>query len=217
MSIAIKLSGFFFLFIIVTNISSDFFGYKTFGDINVNAHLQRIKKEPRKFKISVALILIEHFGIISLAVTLFIAFSPYNIILGLLWCIFRIGEALIQIYDKKSYWGLLNIAEQYSDTNSTENDELLILARNILQTKTSRFSLAQILFSVGTLAYSVLFILYGVLPIIIGWFGITAAILYGLGNIVYRIKSNFKILWSIGGLLVLFFEIILGGWLLLFT
>ena len=217
MSIAIKLSGFFFLFIIVTNISSNFFGYKTFDDLDVNAHLQRIKKDPRKFKISVVLILIEHFGIISLALTLFIAFSPYNIILGLVWCIFRIGEALIQIYDKKDYWGLLNLAEQYSDTKSGENDKLFYLVRNILQTKTSRFSFAQILFSVGTFAYSVLFILYGVVPIIIGWFGIIAAILYGLGNVVFRIKSNFKILWSIGGLLILLFEIILGGWLLFFT
>ena len=217
MSIAIQLSGFFFLFIIVTNISSDFFGYKTFGDVDVNAHLQSIKKDPRKFKIGVILILIEHFGIISLAITLFIAFSPYNIILGLVWCIFRIGEALIQIYDKKDYWRLLNVAEQYSDTKSAENGESLVLARNILQTKTSRFSFAQILFSVGTFAYSVLFVLYGVVPIIIGWFGIIAAILYGLGNVIFHIKSNFKVLWSIGGLLILLFEVVLGGWLLFFT
>ena len=217
MSIAIKLSGFFFLFIIVTNITSGIFGYKTFGDINVNVYLQRIKKYPRKFKLSVILILIEHFSIISLAITLLIAFSPYNIILGLVWCIFRIGEAIIQIYDKKSYWGLLDIAKQYSDTKGAENDRLFNLAHSILQTKTSRFSFAQILFSVGTFSYSILFLLYGVLPIIIGWVGIIAAILYGLGNVIFRIKSNFKIIWSIGGLLILIFEIVLGGWLLFFT
>jgi hypothetical protein len=163
------------------------------------------------------LILIEHFSIILLAVTLFIAFSPYNIILGIVWSFSRIGEGLIQIYDKQNYWGLLNIAKKYSDTNEAEKEAYIDLGRSILKTKTSRFSFAQILFSIGTLAYSILFVTYGVIPIIIGWFGIIASILYGLGNGIFRINSNFKILWSIGGLLILLFEVILGSWLLFFA
>ena len=211
-----RLSGFLFLFIIITNFASSFFGYKTFGDIDSNAQLQKINRNPTKFKISVVLILVEHLSIISLAVTLFIAFSQYNIILGIVWCIFRIGEALIQIYDKKSYWGLLNLAKQYSDTSGAKKDELIDLGRSILKTKTSRFSFAQILFSIGTLAYSILFVTYGVVPTIIGWFGIVASFLYGFGNAIFHIKSNFKILWNIGGLLILLFEVVLGGWLLFF-
>jgi len=152
LTILIRLCGFFFLFIIVTNFASSFFGYKTFGDVDSNAQLQKINKDPTKFKISVVLILIEHLSIISLAVTLFIAFSPFNIILGIVWCISRIGEALIQIYDKKNYWGLLNLAKQYSDTSGAEKDAVIDLGRSILKTKTSRFSFAQILFSIGTLA-----------------------------------------------------------------
>ena len=216
MTILIRLCGFFFLFIIVTNFASSFFGYKTFGDVDSNAQLQKINKDPTKFKISMVFILIEHFSIISLAVTLFIAFSPYNIILGIVWFIFRIGEALIQIYDKKNYWGLLNLAKPYSDTSDAEKDALIDLGRSILKTKTSRFSFAQILFSIGTLAYSILFVTYGVVPTIIGWFGIIASMLYGFGNGIFRIKPNFKVLWNIGGLLILLFEIVLGGWLLFF-
>jgi hypothetical protein len=184
--------------------------------VDSDAQLQKISKDYTKFKISVVLILIEHLSIISLAITLFISFSPYNIILGIIWCIFRIGEALIQIYDKKSYWGLLNIAMKYSDTSGTEKDALIDLGRSILKTKTSRFSFAQILFSIGTLAYSILFVTYGVVPIIIGWFGIVASILYGLGNGISHIKANFKVLWSIGGLLIFLFEVVLGVWLLIF-
>ncbi len=182
-----------------------------------NAQLQKINKNPTKFKVSVVLILIEHFSIISLAVTLFIAFSPYNIILGIVWCISRIGEALIQIYDKKNYWGFLNLAKQYSESSGAEKDAVIDLGRSILNTKLSRFSYAQILFSIGTLAYSILFVAYGVVPAIIGWFGIVASIIYGSGNMVFRIKPNFKILWSIGGLLILLFEVVLGGWLLFFS
>ncbi|MHA2429951.1 MAG: DUF4386 domain-containing protein [Promethearchaeota archaeon] len=211
-----KISGFLFLFIIITNITSNIFGYKTFGDWDSEAQLQTINNNPTKFKISVVIILLEHLGIISLTVTLFITFSPYNIILGIIWCIFRIGEALIQIYDKKNYWGLLNIAIQYSDTSGAEKDALIDLGHSILKTKEFRFVVAQLFFSIGTLAYSILFVTYGVVPAIIGWFGIVASILYGFGNGIFRIKPNFKVLWNIGGLLILLFEVVLGGWLLFF-
>ena len=211
------LSGFFFLFIIITNLASSIFGYKTIGDVNSDAQLQKINKNPTKFKISVVLILIEHFSIISLAVTLFITFSPYNIILGIVWCIFRIGEALIQIYDKRNYWGLLNLAKQYPDTSGAEKNALIDLGRSILKTKDSTFTFAQILFSIGAFAYSILFVTYGVVPIIIGWFGIIASILYGFGNGIIRIKPNFKVLAYVGALLILLFELFLGGWLLFFS
>ena len=211
------LSGFLFLFIIITNIVSGIFGYKTFGDVDSDAQLQKISNDPTKFKISVVLILIEHLSIISLAVTLFITFSPYNIILGIVWCIFRIGEALIQIYDKNNYWGLLNIAKQYSDTSGAEKDALIDLGRSILKTKEFRFGIAQLFFSIGTIAYSILFVTYGDVLTIIGWFGIVASILYGFGNGIFLIKPNFKVLWNIGGLLILLFEIILGGWLMWYS
>ena len=210
------LSGFLFWFIIVTNIASGRFGYKTFGDVDADAQLQKINNDPTKFKISVLLILIEHLSIISLAVTLFIAFGPpYNIILGIVWCISRIGEALIQIYDKNNYWGLLNIAKQYSDTSGAEKDTLIDLGRSIFKTKEFRFGIAQLFFSIGTIAYSILFVTFGDVLTFLGWFGIVASILYGFGNGIFLIKPNFKVLWSLGGLLILLFEIVLGGWLLI--
>jgi hypothetical protein len=217
LSIEIQLSGFFFLFIIITNVASSIFGYKTFGELDANTKLQKINKDPRKFKIGVVLILIEHFSIISLAVTLFFAIGFFNLILGIVWCIFRIGEALIQIYDKKNYWRLLDLGIKYSITTGIEKDALIDSSRAILKTRESRFAIAQILFSMGTLAYSILFVVYMVVPIIIGWFGIIVSILYGLGDGIYHIKPSFKILWNIGGLLILLFEIILGGWLLFFS
>ena len=217
MNVEMFLSGFFFLFIIITNIASGKFGYKTFGDEDPDAKLLKIENDQTEFKISVVLILIEHLSIISLAITLFITFSPYNIILGIVWCIFRIGEALIQIYDKNNYWGLLNIAKQYSDTSGAEKDALIDLGRSILKTKEFRFGIAQLFFSIGTIAYSILFVTYGDVLTIIGWFGIVASILYGFGNGIFLIKPNFKVLWNIGGLLILLFEIVLGGWLMLYS
>jgi len=216
MSVETILSGFFFWFIITTNILSNKFGYKTFGDMDSDAELQKISKDPTKFKVSIVLILIEHLSIISLAITLFIAFSSYNIILGIVWCISRTGEGLIQIYDKKNYWGLLNLAKKYSGAIDVEKDELIDSGRSIFKTKSTIFAFAQLLFSIGTLAYSIMFATSGVVPAIIGWFGIVASILYGLGNGIFLIKPDVKGVWNLGGLLILLFEIVLGGWLLFF-
>jgi hypothetical protein len=148
---------------------------------------------------------------------LVIAFGSYNIILGIIWCISRIVEALIQIYDKKNYWGLFNLAHQYSDTSGTEKDVVINLGTNILKTKELRFVIAQLFFSIGTLSYSILFVTYEVVPLLIGWFGIVASILYGFGNGIFLIKRDVKVLWNIGGGLILLFELVLGGWLLFFS
>jgi len=215
--IEVILSGFLFWFIIITNIASDRFGYKTVSDLDSEAKLQKISNNPKKFKISIVLILIEHVSIISLAITLFIAFSPYNIIIAVVWTIFRIGEGLIQIYNKKNYWGLLNIARKYSGNSGAKKNALIDLGGTILKTKNSVFTFAQILFSIGTLAYSILFVTYGVVPSIIGWFGLVASILYGFGNGIILVKPNKALQIFPVGLLILLFEIVLGGWLLFFT
>ncbi len=211
------LSGFLFLFIIITNLASVRFGNETFSDLDSGAKLQKISKNPKRFQIGLILILIEHVSIIFLAVMLFIAFSQYNIILAIVWTIFRIGEALIQIYNKKNYWGLLNIAGQYSNSTGDKKDALIDLGRSILKTKNSNFTFAQILFSIGTLAYSILFVTYGAIPAIIGWSGIAASILYGSGNVLIFVKPNIKTLRNFGGLLILLFEVGLGGWLLYYS
>ena len=208
------LSGFFFWFVIVTNIASGRFGYETFSELYVDAKLQKINSDPKKFKIGTALILIEHIGIICLAVMLFLAFSPYNLMLAVVWAISRTGEGLIQIYNKKSYWGLLNMARKHSVSSGAEKNVLIDLGRGILETKNAVFTFAQVLFSIGTLAYSVLFATYGVVPDVIGWFGIVASIIYGFGSGIKLVKANFKVMWSLGGLLIFIFEIVLGGWLL---
>jgi len=208
------LSGFLFWFIIVTNIASGRFGYETFSELDVDAKLQKINSDPKKFKIGTALILVEHIGIICLAVMLFLAFSPYNLMLAVVWVISRTGEGLIQIYNKKSYWGLLNMARKHSVSSGAEKTVLIDSGRGILETKNAVFTFAQVLFSIGTLAYSVLFATSGVVPDVIGWFGIVASIIYGFGSGIKLAKPNFKALWSLGGLLILIFEIVLGGWLL---
>ena len=207
------LVGFLFWLDIILVFASERFGYITYNELDSEAKLPKIHDDPKKFKIGFVLILIEHINIIALAIMLFIAFSSYSLILGIVWLTFRIGEGLIQIYYKKNYWGILNIARQYPGTNDAEKNSLIDKGRSILKTKSSSFSFAQILFSIGTLSYSILFVVYDVVPAIFGGLGIVASIIYGFGNGIILVKPNFKVLAYSGGLLIFLFEIVLGGWL----
>ena len=111
MTIEIILSGFLFLFILVLQIVMAVFGYilePTTKHYESDAKLQKINDDPKRFKIGIVLALIEHISVITLPIMLFIAFSPYNIILGIIWTVFRITEGSIQVYIEKDYGGLLN-------------------------------------------------------------------------------------------------------------
>ena len=210
------LSGFLFLFIIITLITGERFGYSVISDLDSDTKLQEINKDPKKFKIGIVLALIEHGSIIALALMLFIAFNPYNITLAVIWTISRITEGLINFYNEKNYWGLLNIARQYSSSSGTEKESVNELGRSVLKTKNSVFAFAQILFSIGTLSYSILFATSQTVPVpaIIGWFGVVASILYGFGNGIILVKPNKAMKIFRVGLLILIFEVVLGGWLL---
>jgi hypothetical protein len=211
----VEISGFLFLLIIVLLvIASVRYGYETFSELDPEAQLQIIEESPKKFRIGTTLVVSEHFVIVILAITLFIAFSSYNIVLGVIWLVSRGAEGLIQINNKRNYWGLLGLANQYSSKSGAEKESLSDSALGILRSKNSTFSIAQILFSVGTLAYSILFALYAVIPVLIGWFGIVSSVVYGSGNAIARLKPDSKALWNLGGLLIWIFELVLGGWLL---
>ena len=209
-----SVSGFLFLFILVLNLAMGALGYlMEKDDYDPDADLQKINKNPKKFKISIVLALIEHGSVIALTMMLFIAFSPYNIMLGIVWAIFRIGEGLIQFYNERNYWGLINIARQYSGSSGAEKNSLSDLALTIFKTKDSRFKFAMILWSIGTLAFSIVLVTSGVVSPIIGWLGIVASILVGFGTGIKLVKPNFK-LEVIGGLSAILFEVIIGGRLL---
>jgi hypothetical protein len=221
--IVINVSGFLFLFILVLFIAMMALGYGIgLGDYDSDAKQQKINKDPKKFKVSIVVALIHHISVITLAIMLFIAFSSYNIILGIVWTIFRIGEGLILIYNEKSYWGLLNIARQYSVTSGAEKKSLSDLCLIILQTRDTRFTFAMILWSIGTLAFSIVLVTSGVVPLIIGWLGIVAGILVFFHNGIKLVKPDFKVfqvfkvLSGIGGPLAILFEVSIGVWLIIY-
>jgi hypothetical protein len=213
----IEFSGFLFLLIIVVLVlASSKYGYEIFSELDPDGQLKKINDDPKKFRTGTLLVVLEHSIIVVLAISLFIAFNSYNLILGVVWLISRGIEGVIQIYNKRKFLGLLSVAEQYSIASGSEKEALSDSALTILKSKNSTFAVAQLLFSIGTLAYSIVFVINDILPglVYIGWFGIIASIIYGLGNGAKHVKPNFNALWNLGGLLIWIFELVLGGWLL---
>jgi hypothetical protein len=182
-------------------------------DYDPDADLQKINNNPKKFQAGIMLALIEHGSVIALTVMLFIGFSPYSLILGIVWTVFRTGEGLIQYINEPNYWKLVKIARQYSSTSGAEKNSLSDLARSIFKTKDRRFKLAMICWSIGTLSFSIVLVTSDVVPQIIGWLGIVASILVGFGTGIKLAKPKFKF-EIIGALFAMLFEVIIGGWLL---
>jgi hypothetical protein len=215
--IEITLSGFLFLLILVLALVIAALGYLwEKDDYDPDADLQKINKNPKKFKKGFLLALVHNGCVITLSILLFIAFSPYNIVLGIVWTIVRIGEGVILSYNDIQYWGFLKIAKQYSGASDVEKNALSDSARTIFKAKDSRFKFAMILWAIGTLAFSIVLVTSGVVPAIIGWLGILASILVGTHNGLKLAKHSSKILSIVGALFAILFEIILGGWLLFY-
>ena len=214
MIIEMMLSGFLFLFILFLNVVMGAFGYLMEKDnYEPDADLKKINKNPKKFQFGITLALIEHGSVIALTILLFIVFSTYNIMLGIILLIFRMGEGLIQFYNEPFYWKLINIAKRYSSVSNAEKKSLSDSALSIFKGKDTRFKYAMLCWAVGTLAFSILLVISDVVPQIIGWIGIISSILIGFGTGLKLIKPKVKYT-EIGAISAIIFEIIIGGWLL---
>ncbi|OLS27313.1 MAG: hypothetical protein HeimC2_11500 [Candidatus Heimdallarchaeota archaeon LC_2] len=215
MILEITISGFLFLFIIVLNLLMVKLGHGLEAfDYDSESKLQKIIENPRNYKLSLILGFIEHLCIILLTIMLFIAYSQHNILLGVVWLTFRTGEGLFMVFNDINDLKLIKISNQYAITSGVKRKSFIDIGQIILQKKYFRFSIISILFSVGTLSYTIVFLKFNLVPTIIGWLGIIASITYGLGNGIKLVKPKFIGLMALGGLLVLLFESILGGWLL---
>lgn len=212
MSIAVRVAGFCFLAIIILLQIGEHFGYKTAGETDIETKLVAISENPRKFKIGVFFVIAEHCVIILLALSLYLAYGTLNPMLGIMWCVFRITEAGIQLYDKCNYWRLRSLAQQYSQGDLT----VITKGTKILQTRYRRFSIAQLCFSAGTFTYSLLFILNDLVPLWLAWGGLVSSLIYAVGNLFSFNRSSMHPLWALSGLLIFLFELTLGVWLLFF-
>jgi hypothetical protein len=214
---AMRIAGLLFLLIIALNVASVSYGNELMSDMDAETKLLVINEDPGKYRTGIGLGVVEHLAIIALSVTLFFAFSSYDRRLGVVWLVARSLEGLILIYNEVRVWELLSLAERYSVAGSAEQGTLIEMGRAILQAKNTGFLLASVLFGIGTMAYSYLFVTHGVAPLNIGRAGIIFGLFWGVSNGVSLMIPSLLVLTNFSGLAVLVFELLLGGWLLLFS
>jgi hypothetical protein len=213
-SLPLKLCGFLYIFILITNAASVGLGNRT-GETDSAALLATISENPDQYRVGVIVAIISHLGIVAITATLFIAFSSLNRQLALIGSVSRLGEALAMIYGEITVLRLIDLARKYALADSNK-ESLRLLGDQILRTKNTGVDLGLLLLSIGAIAYCISFVQSGAVPSMIAWLGLAAGILSAIG-ILIKFASGFSALAVIGMVLMMVFEVTFGGWLLFFS
>jgi hypothetical protein len=212
--LAMKLCGFFYIFILVTNAASVGLGNRIDETDSVSKFLS-ILEDPDRYRRGVFVAFGSHLGIVMISGALFMAFSSYNRQLALIGSISRMGEALVMIYGEVTVLRLIDLAREYVSVNS-DKETLRLVGDQILRTKNTGVDLGLLLLSIGAIAYCVMFVQSGAVPSWIAWLGLAAGVISVIG-IVINFASRFSSIAIIGMVLMMVFEISFGGWLLFFS
>ena len=213
-SFAMKLCGFFYIFILATNAASVGLGNRIDETDSVSKFLA-ILEDPDRYRRSVFVAIGSHLGIVMISGALFMAFSSYNRPLALIGSISRVGEALVMIYGEVSVLRLIDLAREYVSVNSNK-ETIRLVGDHILRTKNTGVDLGLLLLSIGAIAYCVMFVQSGAVPSRIAWLGLAAGVISVIG-IVIKFASRFSSIAIIGMVLMMVFEIVFGVWLLFFS
>ena len=213
-SLAMKLCGFLYFYILITNAISVGLGNKT-GETDSATKLPSISDNPGRYRMGVIVAIVSHSGIMAITGTLYIAFSSYNSQLALIGSVSRLGEALAMIYGEVTVLRLIEMAKEYALTDN-KKESLRLLGDQILQNKNTGVDLGLLLLSIGAIAYCALFIQNGVVPSMIAWLGLAAGIISAIG-ILIKFTASFSAIAVIGMVLMMLFEVTFGGWLLFFS
>jgi hypothetical protein len=213
-SLALKLCGFLYIFILITNAASVGLGNRT-GETDSAAMLATISENPERYRMGVIVAIVSHLGIVAITGTLYVAFGPFNRQLALVGSLSRLGEALAMIYGEVTVLRLMDLAGEYALAGSNK-ESLRLLGDQILRTKNTGVDVGLLLLSIGAIAYCISFVQSGAVPSTIAWLGLAAGILSAIG-ILIKLASGFSALAMIGMVLMMAFEVTFGGWLLFFS
>jgi hypothetical protein len=212
--LALKLCGFLYIFILITNAASVGLGNRT-GVTDFATMLPTISENPSQYRMGVMVAIASHLGIVAISGALFIAFSPFDRRLALIGSVSRLGEAVAMIFGEITVFTLLHLAKEYTLAESNK-ESLRLLGDQILRTRNTGVDLGLLLLSIGAIAYCISFVRSGAVPSMIAGLGLAAGIISGVG-ILIKLASGFSAAAVVGMVLMMVFEITFGGWLLFFS
>ena len=91
-SLAMKLAGFLYIFILITNAAGVGLGNRN-DETDFDSKLLTVSGNPERYRMSLIITEVSHLGILAITVMLYLAFSSYNRQYALIGSVFRMGEA----------------------------------------------------------------------------------------------------------------------------
>ena len=207
---AMKVCGFLYLFILVTNATGVGLGNRN-NETDFDTKLQAISENPTRYEMSLNISIVSHLAIFAITAMLYQAFSSYNWQYGLIGSAFRLGEGITMIYSELGVYKLLDLAREYATSENKES--IRALAAKAMEIKNTRVDIGLLFLAIGAAAYCVLLIQSGAVPTNIAWLGLSAGILSSIG-IIIKLFSGFSLLAILGMVMMMVFEILFGSWLL---
>ncbi len=217
-----RLTGFLFLFVLATSFAgSALSGGALALAISVEdpdeaaLTLRKIAKNPGKQRASIVFNLMSQVGVIALAGTLFLTFSPHNLLLALLGTLWRLGEGMILASVEINNLVLLGVAQAFVSADSAEAVALETTGRATRMRAKAGFTIGVIFFALGSLMYGILFVSSRAVPLPLGGLGVVSSALVLSVFWLALARSNLSSRYTYVALTIILYEIALGFWLLL--
>jgi hypothetical protein len=211
-----QVSGFLFLFILLTTVLSQFMARDPIDSEDVPRTLGAVAERGQKYRLSIVIDLVSHVSIIALAGALYLTFSPFNQSLALLGTLWRAAEGTIIAFSEIFNIVLLSVGRKFVSAEGAEARTLEMMGETIITAENGGHTIGLAFFALGSLIYAILFVSTGTVPLALGWWGIIASLLASIGIWATLIKPNVPVaLKTITFLPIIPYEVVLGIWLLL--
>lgn len=211
---AMKICGFLYIFILITNAAGVGLGNRN-NETDYDSMLNRIAEDPGRYRMSLNITLVSHLAILAITTMLYLSFGSYNMRYALIGSAFRLAEGLTMIISELGIFKLLDIAQEYVQDGSSK-ETILAQVTQIMEQKNTRVDIGLLFLAIGAAAYCLILVQNGVAPSKIAWLGLSAGILSSIGILV-KLFIGFSPLAMVGMVLMMVFETLFGGWLLLYS
>lgn len=175
--------------------------------------LQDIVEDRDLFIVSIAFDLASNLILIPMAAALFLVFSSRDRALALLGSVGFLAAGLLFLVVDMVAIPMISLAEDYAGATGAQADSILHAARAIGLMTDVAIAMGAVGFALGALSYGLLVLTTNALPRWMGVFGIAGGIVTPFMWLLF-VDTDLVAVGYIGLMIVLFFTLITGAWLI---
>jgi len=205
-----RLLGAVFLIVAAASILSFILFESTIGSGSISDSLVNISNKPVQMLISILIELTTSFGIVVLAVLLFVVLQKQNKNIALVALGLWIAEATILAISKINAFSLLSLSKEYIEAGSPDSSYFQTLGTLFHGADRSGYNIHMLFFGLGGILFYYLFYKSRYIPRLLSAWGLVAVSLAFIGTwlVFFDIKIIAMVLPNMA------FEIAIGIWLL---